>query len=261
MRLTLFALFWFVAIASLAYWLVDTGRWTPAQPDPSRYPLYGVDVSRHQGEIDWPTLAEAGVDFAYLKATEGGDWTDPLFARNWRGAAAAGIPRGAYHFFTFCRAPEEQAAHVLRTVPRERGALPLAVDVEYGGNCEDFGSPDAVSPRLDRFLQIVTDSLGYAPVLYAVYESYPDFVEGRYPESPVWIQNLVVEPHLERGRAWTLWQWSKAGRLPGVQGPVDLNVFHGDAVAFRTFAWPGLADADSLIDATVEILDAVPAGP
>ena len=261
MRLTLFALLWLVAIVSLAYWLVDTGRWTPAQPDVTRYPLLGVDVSRHQGEIDWARLAAAGVDFAYLKATEGGDWTDPQFARNWRGAEAAGIPRGAYHFFTFCRAPEEQAAHVLRTVPQERSALPLAVDVEYGGNCSDYGSEAAVRQRLDRFLQILTDSLGYAPVLYAVFESYPDFVEDRYPESPVWIQNLVVNPSLERGRDWTIWQWSKAGRLPGIEGPVDLNVFHGDAAAFRAFARPDLAAADSLVDATLQILGTVPEGP
>lgn len=254
MRLALFALFWLLAIVSLAYWLVDTGRWTPARPDFSHYPVVGVDVSRHQGNIDWDRLAEAGVDFAYIKATEGGDWTDPQFARNWRGAEAAGIPRGAYHFFTFCRAPEEQAAHVLQTVPQTPEALPLAVDVEYGGNCTDYGSEGAVRQRLDRLLQIVSDSLGYAPVLYATFASYPDFVEGRYPQSPVWIQNVVVEPSLEGGRGWTIWQWSKAGRLPGVEGPVDLNVFRGDAAAFRAFARPDLATADELVEESLHLL-------
>ncbi len=258
MRLILFALGWLVAIVALAYWLVDTGRWTPAQPDRTRYPILGVDVSRHQGPIDWPALAASGVGFAYIRATEGGDWTDPQFARNWREARAAGIPRGAYHFFTFCRAPEEQAAHVLQTVPREREALPLAVDVEYGGNCTDYGSEDAVRQRLDRFLQILTDSLGTAPVLYAVSGSYPDFVEGQHPRSPVWIRNLVVNPSLESGREWAIWQWSKAGRLPGIDGPVDLNVFHAGADAFRAFARPDLAAADSLAAATVQILGTVP---
>ncbi len=246
MRLVLFALGWLLALTAVAVWLIDTGRWTPAQPDRTRYPVLGVDVSRHQGEVDWPALAEAGVAFAYLKATEGGDWTDPMFAANWRGAREAGILRGAYHFFTFCRAPEEQVAHVLRTVPREPGSLPLAVDVEYGGNCDDYGTEGAVRQRLDRFMDLLADSLGYAPVLYAVWDSYPDFIRGRYYESPVWIQNLVVEPHLERGRSWAIWQWSKAGRMPGIDGPVDLNVFAGDAEALRRLARPDTTSADSL---------------
>ena len=86
-------------------------------------------------------------------------------------------------------------------------------------------------------------------MIYAVWDSYPDYVEGRYPGSPIWIQNVVVEPSLERGRTWALWQWSKAGRLAGVEGPVDLNVFRGDSAAFRAFlrpAAPGSLAADSL---------------
>ena len=256
MRLTLFALGWLLVLAALAAWLVDSGRWTPARPDRARYPLLGVDVSRYQGEIDWPALADAGVRFAYVKATEGGDWTDPAFARNWRQSGEAEIARGAYHFFTFCRSPEDQAAHALAALPREGETLPLAVDVEYGGNCEDYGSEAEISARLDRFLQILGDSLGYAPAIYAVWGSYPYFVRGHYPESPVWIQNVVWEPSLENDREWALWQWSKAGRLPSVAGPVDLNVFRGDETAFQRFLRP--PSADSLAARSVRLLRTIP---
>src|SRR5262245_15828853 len=71
------------------------GWWTPWA---ARY-IQGVDVSWHQGAIDWRTLAADDVAFAYIKATEGGDHVDERFAFNWREAGAAGLYRGAYHFF------------------------------------------------------------------------------------------------------------------------------------------------------------------
>ncbi|MEL6615661.1 MAG: GH25 family lysozyme, partial [Bacteroidota bacterium] len=142
-----------------AYWLIRTGRWTPANPSVAEYPVRGIDVSRHQGRIDWPEVAASGVDFVYMKATEGGDWTDPEFARNWREAGAAGLTRGVYHFFTFCRDGDEQADHALGVLPPE-AELPFAVDVEYGGNCQGYESHEAILASLDRFIERVTASTG-----------------------------------------------------------------------------------------------------
>lgn len=62
---------------------------------------YGVDVSNHQGVIEWERVSADGISFAYIKATEGGDHVDAQFYANWRAAATAGLDRGAYHFFTF----------------------------------------------------------------------------------------------------------------------------------------------------------------
>ena len=221
-------------LGALGYWLVESGRWTPANPSEAAYPVRGIDVSRHQGTVDWPRVAASGVDFVYMKATEGGDWTDPEFARNWREAGDAGLARGVYHFFTFCRDAGEQAAHALATQPPE-AELPFVVDVEYGGNCEGFESLETVQASLDRFIQIVTDSTGRAPVIYAVHSSYPDFIEGRYPASPRWMQHVLWEPGAEGDRDWTFWQYSVRGNVPGIDGPVDLNVFNGDEAAFEQF--------------------------
>ena len=218
----------------IAYWFVQSGRWVPATPSPEAYPVRGIDVSRHQGTISWPEVAASGVDFVYMKATEGGDWTDPEFARNWAEAGRLGLARGAYHFFTFCRDADEQAAHALATLPPD-GELPLAVDVEYGGNCEGYESREAIGASLDRFIEVVTDSIGRAPVIYAVHESYPDFVEDRYPASPLWLQNMLWAPNPEGDREWTFWQYSVRGRVPGIEGPVDLNVFRGGPKAFELF--------------------------
>src|SRR5208337_3723546 len=73
----------------------------------AEYAVHGVDVSKYQGNVDWQAVKEAGVAFAYIKATEGGDGADPKFLRNWAGAKIAGIPRGAYHFVYWCRQPHE----------------------------------------------------------------------------------------------------------------------------------------------------------
>ena len=79
---------------------------TPSRAD---FPIWGVDVSHYQGEIDWEALAAQGVRFAFIKATEGSGHVDERFFANARGAAAAGIPAGGYHFFSFESAGETQA--------------------------------------------------------------------------------------------------------------------------------------------------------
>jgi lysozyme len=66
-------------------------------------PIQGIDVSYWQGDIDWLKVREAGVHFAFIKATEGGDHLDPKFLENWEGAKRVGIARGAYHFIYWCR--------------------------------------------------------------------------------------------------------------------------------------------------------------
>jgi lysozyme len=90
---------------------------------------YGLDVSNHQGAIDWERVAGDDIDFVYIKATEGGDFVDSRFEDNWRGAGAAGLDRGAYHFFTLCRTGADQARNFLDVVPHLEAELPLAIDL------------------------------------------------------------------------------------------------------------------------------------
>ncbi len=98
--------------------------------------------------IDWKRLAaQPNVRFAIMKATEGGDHRDRRFAENWQAAEDAGIVRGAYHFFTFCRPGREQAQNVLATVPVEPGTLPIAVDLEFTGNCGKVPTLEEMAPR------------------------------------------------------------------------------------------------------------------
>jgi lysozyme len=68
-----------------------------------------VDVSHHQGHIDWEAVAHDQITYAYMRATEGETVVDAEFDKNWAAAAAAGIKRGAYHFFSLCSGPAENA--------------------------------------------------------------------------------------------------------------------------------------------------------
>jgi lysozyme len=86
-------------------------------PKPRDYPIHGIDVSKFQGDIDWNAVANSGIKFAWIKATEGGDYADARFQANWEGAKAAGIPHGAYHFVYWCRPPLDRRLSGSRIPP------------------------------------------------------------------------------------------------------------------------------------------------
>jgi lysozyme len=196
------------------------GGWRPSE---RRYPFQGIDVSHHQGRIGWAKLPRQGVDFAYIKATEGADHIDRRFPINWRAAHAAGIHRGAYHFFTLCRSGRDQARHFLRHVPTEAAALPPAVDLEFPGNCKRRPSRAKFHKELGDFLRIVEARYGKHAVLYLT----PHF-DRRYRVSAtfhrrLWLRSLQSVPGFG-ARRWTIWQSSNSRRLDGVHGRVDWNV-------------------------------------
>lgn len=90
----------------------------------AQYPVWGVDVSHYQGEIDWEQFKRQGVQFAYIKATEGSGFVDDRYASNRESAGAAEIYVGAYHFFSFDSPASSQAEHFISTVGDLDGALP-----------------------------------------------------------------------------------------------------------------------------------------
>ena len=231
-----------VVLALVAAVLAFAGwRWfREYRPDPARYPLRGIDVSHHQGRIDWPRVAADDVAFAYLKATEGGDYRDDAFARNWDAARAAGLAVGAYHFFTFCRPGAEQADNVLATVPAAADALPLVVDLEFGGNCGRVPAPADLRGELDAFLARVEPARGRRVVFYVTAE-FLDAYGAALPPRALWRRSLLREP--EPLARWVLWQYHNRGRVDGIDGPVDLDVFFAGPEAFA--AWRGAVAADA----------------
>jgi lysozyme len=208
------------------------GVWTPWA---ARY-VQGVDVSHHQGAIDWRALAAQDIGFAYIKATEGATHVDTRFAANWDEAGAAGLYRGAYHFFTLCQSGARQAANFIAVVPRADGALPAALDMEHMGPCREGPTMSDVVGEMDVWLDLVEAHYGARPLIYTTREFHDAYLRDVTGER-FWIRSIGVRPRF-REDDWVIWQHHNKARRRGVQGPVDLNAFRGDAAAFDRFASP-----------------------
>ncbi|MCA1490660.1 glycoside hydrolase family 25 protein [Ensifer sp. NBAIM29] len=205
---------------------------------PHSLAVHGVDVSRWQGEIDWQKLRTQGANFAYIKATDGGDHLDPMFKKNWRRAQAAGLKRGAYHFFYWCRTAGEQADWFIRNVPREADALPPVIDVEWNGesSCKRRPSPARVREKMQVFMDKLERHYGQRPIIYTAPDFYRDNLENAFPSHPFWLRSVAAHPSkVYPGRKWLFWQYSGSGLSHGVDGRIDLNVFHGSEEEWQNF--------------------------
>jgi len=207
-----------VSLVAAVAWFVGLPRYRPSLAPGERY---GVDVSHHQGAIEWRRVAEDGISFAYVKATEGSDFVDPRFDANWEGAGGAGIDRGAYHFFTLCSPGTDQAANFLGALHRVADAeLPPAVDLELIGNCSSRPAPSVVRSEVATFVRAVEDDTGATLILYV-----RDDFESRYPvrrwlSRPQWRFRFLRPP----SDPWALWQVDSYARVDGIPGGVDLDV-------------------------------------
>jgi lysozyme len=196
------------------------------EPAAYKYKVLGVDISHHQGAVDWDRLKGGGVAFAYIKASEGENFNDPRFTRNWYAAEQAGMKRGAYHFFTLCRSGKVQAENFIRVVPKDARALPPVVDAEHMGPCKDTVPVKDVAAELRVFLDLVGQHYGKRPVIYTTREFHDAFLATAFQKERFWIRSLVVEPDFREAQ-WLFWQYHNRGRRFGVAGPVDLNAYRG----------------------------------
>src|SRR5829696_7159875 len=152
-----------------------------------RLPIHGVDISKWQGDVDWASLRQAGTQFAFIKATEGGDHIDSRFLENWWGAKKAGIPRGAYHFVFWCRSAHEQAAWFKRNVPQDPEALPPVLDVEWNGqsvNCPRKVPRDQALAMIDVMLREMEAHTGKRPFISTDITSHKEILESEFTDYP-----------------------------------------------------------------------------
>ncbi len=205
----------------------------------ARYPVHGIDISRYQTGIDWQAARAGGVNFAFIKATEGGDRVDPMFKDHWQSAARAGVARGAYHFYYHCRSADAQADWFIAHVPRTRGALPPVLDMEWtptSPTCSQQRPASAVRADAAQFIARLTAAYGTAPILYTTTDFYEDNDLGRLRGVEFWLRSVAAHPS-ERyaGQHWTFWQYSSTGRAAGIKGDLDLNAFAGGPQAWANW--------------------------
>lgn len=232
----------FVVLIAVAFISLALLRWRGLillshESDPEQWEVFGVDVSSYQGVVDWPMLAEQGVDFAFIKATEGSALQDRQFAFNWTSAQTAGIRTGAYHFLSYDSPGETQADNFISMVPVTQGALPPVVDIEfYGPYLETPPDKEHVRSILDPLLERLEEHYGVKPILYVTYRSYYRYLAGGgYEEYPIWCSSPTIFPLVP---GWDFWQYSHTARLEGYYGSqdrIDLNIFRGSWEEFEQF--------------------------
>lgn len=208
---------------ALASWRAGSLTGHEQTPMLAGYSVHGIDVSAWQGRIDWPLVARHEVRFAFIKASEGTTLRDRQFGRNWRGAGAAGIYRGAYHYFHPNSDAVRQANLFTRTVQLAPGDLPPVLDVEHA----NFHDVAQMRRGVATWLRLIERHYGVRPILYANYGFYQRHLAGHFDKYPLWLAHYDVDkPRLPASR-WLIWQHSDEAYIPGIRGTVDFNVFQG----------------------------------
>lgn len=250
-------------------------RWKALYGDPSYpegYEIHGIDISHHQGKIDWGKLRNAMVDRTYLafimvKATEGADHLDDCFEENFKKAKEGGYIRGAYHYWSVLSSAREQAYFFLDKVKLEPGDLPPVLDVEAkpeGMSDEDF------QMEVLAWLHIVEDKYHKRPIIYTYYKFKEAYLsDERFDAYPYWIAHYYV-PEVQYKGKWKFWQHTDVGRLPGIKGYVDLNIYNGsyydleqltlkeedfESPEFEVPDSAGYAPNDSIAQEPIELVD------
>ncbi|WP_300665779.1 GH25 family lysozyme [Fluviicola sp.] len=191
---------------------------------PPGYKSVGLDVSHHQGEINWDLLFTAKgfdtiIDFVYCKVTEGSDHLDTQWERNRDYLNKHGISNGAYHYFNPKSAPRPQAAFFLETYKIRSIDLPPVLDVEDEG----FSDED-LRAKVLIWCEEVKKATGVKPIIYTSLSFYETKFRGKMDGYNFWIAAYSREPQYMTDREVLHWQFSESGRLPGISGNVDLNV-------------------------------------
>jgi lysozyme len=195
----------------------------------------GIDVSYYQNDISWRRVRRAGIRYAFIRTSDGLDHPDERFAKNWAGAKRAKIMRGAYQYFRADQDPTSQADILIAVLARDPGELPPVIDVESNGG----KSPAELVSRVQTWIARVRDKLGVEPIVYTGPEFWRDKTKNADLSSqPLWIA------HYTRGcptvpspwPKWTFWQYTDNGRVPGIEGPVDLDMFSGTFADLEDFA-------------------------
>ena len=199
--------------------------------------MSGIDVSHFQQDIDWKQVRRVGVAFAFIKASEGSAVADPMFARNWSNSKAARILRGAYHFFRPQVDPLAQAQFFLRRLKSDPGELPPVLDVEVltGPTVPEQALADA-----RKWMDAVTAEVGRKAILYTGSAFWRNTLKNStaFADHPLWVAHYTSGPNPVVPTAWpkwTFWQFSQQGKVAGVTGNVDLDIFNGSATDLENF--------------------------
>ncbi len=217
-------------------------RWRAIYGDPvypDGYEIRGIDISHYQERVNWEKLRNASigdspVSFVFIKATEGEKLFDDNFNRNFANAKRNDIIRGAYHFFIPGISARKQAEFYLSIAQLEPGDLPPVLDIEKKGDL----TPEQLRREAKIWLDIVEKEYGVKPILYTGYKFKVDYLNTpEFDAYPYWIAHYYVEKLAYKGK-WTFWQHTDCGKVSGINGFVDCNIFNGSLQELEALTLP-----------------------
>lgn len=207
-------------------------------------PAEGIDVSNHNGEIDWKKVAASGQHFAFVLATDGTDFTSPKYAEQYHGAKDAGLIAGPYHFARPDESAEAQADKLLQVADYKKDgkSLPPVLDMEpdsSGDTCYGL-TPDQMHQWTETFTGKVKKATGVDPIIYAAPSFWKQCMGGsdKFADHPLWLASYGVDnPTVPSGfNRWDFWQYTDKGSVDGIEGQVDQNHFQGSVGELQRLA-------------------------
>ncbi len=201
----------------------------------------GIDVSTYQGTIDWAAVKGAGIEYAFIRVSDGLNSPDAKFASNWSKAHTAGVLRGAYQFFRPSQDPIAQAdllIHAMGTLASDD--LSPVIDVEAA----DGLSATKVAAAVHTWIAHVQAATGRTPIVYTGFYFWRDSVGAADDTtSPLWHAQYTSAscPNIAPPwNQWAFWQYSSTGSVAGISGNVDMDRFNGTRADLLALAGPAI---------------------
>jgi len=196
----------------------------------------GIDVSEHNGHIDWAKVKSSGQVFAFARVSDGLNYKDSEFAANWAGIKAAGLTRGVYQYFRPGQDALAQADLLISKIGvLGAGDLPPVIDVETANGQSSSTVVSGVRTWIDR----VKAKTGRDPIIYAAAGFWDTLSNtSQFASQKLWVANYQAQCPYMPGTwgKWSFWQNSESGSVPGVSGGIDTNVFNGTLAELQALA-------------------------
>jgi len=194
---------------------------------------FGIDISEYQDKIDWDAVKEIEggypIEFAFIRASVGNDRADYKFKKYWKKAKQKGLICGAYHYYRPNENSIAQAENFIAQVTLVEGDFPPVLDIEKLPKAQSI---ERLKVGLKRWLETVEKHYGVKPIIYSSESYYEDFLKEDFEDYPFWIANYTAF-YKEIDDEWSLWQFTENGKVSGINGPVDLNVYNGNSVEMK----------------------------
>lgn len=193
------------------------------------YPIWGLDISHHNGKVDWSKVIVTKPIFIFIKATEGVTISDKEYDSNWVFLKKHQIVRGAYHFFSYKSAGSLQAKYFISKVKLSKGDLPPVLDVEFK---QKMPNVKKVTKEILSWIKVVEEHYRVKPIIYCPWRFYKKYLKGKISlEYPLWICDYRAVP--DTSTKWVFWQHTDSFVIPGIDFTFDRNVYRYDSVAFK----------------------------